>query len=128
MLVKAFQLTKQRDIRYTDLDLDHWAYSYIAKAEQAGLLEGYPDQSFQPDRFLTRMEMVHILAKRLNIAGKRRGNSPFTDVSNEYWGVGILKQMWADGWISGYPDVTFRPDEQATRAEFALLLDKVLNR
>jgi hypothetical protein len=128
MLVNAFQLTKQRDIRYTDLDLDHWAYSYIAKAEQAGLLEGYPDQSFQPDRFLTRMEMVHILAKRLNIAGKRRGNSPFTDVSNEYWGVGILKQMWADGWISGYPDVTFRPDEQATRAEFALLLDKVLNR
>jgi hypothetical protein len=36
--------------------------------------------------------------------------------------------MWADGWISGYPDATFRPEEQATRAEFAMLLDKVLNR
>jgi hypothetical protein len=128
MLVKAFQLTKQRDIQYTDLNPDHWAYSYIAKAEQAGLVEGYPDQTFQPDRTLTRMEMTYMLAKRLNMAGKRRGNSPFTDVSNEYWGVGILKQMWADGWISGYPDATYRPEEQATRAEFAMLLDRVLNR
>ncbi|SEC33215.1 S8 family serine peptidase [Paenibacillus sp. GP183] len=128
MLVKAFQLTKLRDIQYTDLNPEHWAYSYIAKTEQAGLVEGYPDQSFQPDRTLTRMEMTQMLAKRLNMAGKRRGDSPFTDVSNEYWGVGILKQMWADGWISGYPDVTFRPEEQATRAEFAMLLDRILNR
>jgi hypothetical protein len=128
MLVKAFQLTKQRDIRYTDLNPDHWAYSYVAKAEQAGLVEGYPDQSFQPDRTITRMEMTDMFARRLNMAGKRRGNSPFTDVSNEYWGVGILKQMWADGWISGFPDATYRPEEQATRAEFAMLLDRVLNR
>jgi hypothetical protein len=36
--------------------------------------------------------------------------------------------MWADGWISGFPDGAFRPDQEATRAEFATLLNKVLNR
>jgi hypothetical protein len=128
MLVRALKLSKQKTLRYTDLDASQWAYSSIAKAEQAGLIEGYPDRTFGPNRPLTRMEMTNMLARSLNMVGKLRGNSPFDDVANDYWGVGILKQMWADGWISGFPDGAFRPDQEATRAEFATLLNKVMNR
>lgn len=91
-------------------------------------MDGYPDGTFGPDRTLTRMEMTQMLARSMNMTGKKRGNSPFSDVNDTYWGVGILKQMSADGWISGYSDGSFRPDEQATRAEFVTLLAKVMNR
>lgn len=127
-LVRAFNLTKQKQLSYSDVGTNHWFYSYIAKAEQNGLVEGYPNNTFAPNRALTRMEMTNMLARSMKMAGKFRGNSPFKDVSEDYWGVGILKQMWADGWVSGYPDETFKPDQQATRAEFVTLLAKVLNR
>ncbi|MBD0384300.1 S8 family serine peptidase [Paenibacillus sp. WST5] len=128
VLTRALKLSKLRQLRFSDLTSSHWAYDNVAKGVQAGLIDGYPDGTFGPDRTLTRMEMTQMLARSMNMTGKRRGNSPFNDVDESYWGIGILKQMWADGWISGYPDGTFRPDAEATRAEFVTMLAKVLNR
>ncbi|WNR44658.1 S8 family serine peptidase [Paenibacillus roseipurpureus] len=128
VLSHALHLTKRDELRFTDVAASHWAYADIAKAVQASIVEGYPDGTFDPDGKLTRMEMAQMLARAMNMTGKRRGNSPFSDVSESYWGVGILKQMSADGWVSGFPDGTFRPEEQATRAEFVTMLAKVINR
>lgn len=128
VLTRALKLSKRQVLRFSDMDASHWAYDYVAKAVQANIVDGYPDGTFGPDRTLTRMEMTQMLARSMNMTGKKRGNSPFSDVNDTYWGVGILKQMSADGWISGYSDGTFRPDEQATRAEFVTLLAKVMNR
>ena len=110
------------------MSASHWAYADIAKTVQASIVDGYPDGTFDPDGKLTRMEMTQMLARSMNMTGKLRGNTPFSDVSESYWGVGILKQMSADGWISGFPDGTFHPEDQATRAEFVTLLAKVVNR
>ncbi|SDO62783.1 S-layer homology domain-containing protein [Paenibacillus sp. yr247] len=128
VLTRALKLSKRKELRFSDMDASHWAYDYVAKAVQADIVDGYPNGTFEPDRTLTRMEMTQMLARSMNMTGKRRGNSPFSDVDDSYWGVGILKQMWADGWITGYPDSTFHPDEQATRAEFVTTLAKVMNR
>ncbi|MEW9702327.1 S8 family serine peptidase [Paenibacillus sp. SI8] len=128
VLTRALKLSKMRQLYFNDLTSAHWAYDYVARAVQADLVDGYPNGTFGPDRTLTRMEMTQMLARSLNMTGKRRGNSPFNDVDESYWGVGILKQMWADGWISGYSDGTFHPDAEATRAEFVTMLAKVINR
>ncbi|MFD0695515.1 S8 family serine peptidase [Paenibacillus sp. GCM10027628] len=128
VLTRALKLSKQRQLRFSDMTTSHWAYDNVAKAVQADLVDGYPDGTFGPDRTLTRMEMTQMLARSMNMTGKRRGNSPFNDVDDSYWGIGILKQMWADGWVSGYPDGTFHPDAEATRAEFVSMLAKVINR
>lgn len=128
VLAKALKLTKEKQLSYSDLNSSHWAYSYIAMAEQAGIINGYSNQIFAPDQTLTRMEMTSMLARSLNKTGRKRGNSPFYDVPEDYWGVNILKQMAGDGWINGFPDGTFRPEQEATRAEFISLLSKVLNR
>lgn len=124
----ALNLTKQKELRFSDVTAKHWAYADISKTVQASIVDGYPDGTFDPDGKLTRMEMAQMLARSMNMTGKRRGNSPFTDVGESYWGVGILKQMSADGWVSGFPDGTFHPEDQATRAEFVTLLAKVVNR
>jgi hypothetical protein len=128
VLSHALNLTKRKDLRFSDLAASHWAYADIAKTVQASIVEGYPDGTFDPDGKLTRMEMAQMFARSMNMTGKRRGNSPFSDVDDNYWGVGILKQMSADGWISGFPDGTFHPEDPATRAEFVTMLTKVVNR
>jgi hypothetical protein len=128
ILVRAFRYSKEKPLRFTDLPAGHWAYDFIAKAAQAGIVDGYPDRTFVPDAPVTRMEMASMFAKALDLAGKMRGSVPFADVDENYWGAGILKQMKADGWISGYADGTFQPERQATRAEFITLLQKILNR
>ncbi|MCP1306150.1 S8 family serine peptidase [Paenibacillus tyrfis] len=127
VLVRGLKLTKQKEVRYTDFGPDHWAYPYIAKAAQAEIIDGYPDGSLAPDRYLTRMEMAAMMARSMKMSGKQRGTSPFADVKETDWGVGILKQLKAEGWIIGFPDGTFRPESQATRAEFVTLLARMMN-
>ncbi|TVY09306.1 S8 family serine peptidase [Paenibacillus cremeus] len=126
VLSRAFNWSKQRAVSYTDLNESHWAYGYIAHAAQAGVIDGYPDRTFAPDQPVSRMEMTAMLARSMNMTGKRRGNVPFTDVDENYWGIGLLKQMKAEGWISGYADGSFHPDQQATRGEFVTLLSHLL--
>lgn len=128
VLSRALRLSKRKDLRFSDLAVSHWAYADISKTVQASIVDGYPDGTFAPDGKLTRMEMTQMLARSMNMTGKLRGNTPFSDVSESYWGIGVLKQMAADGWISGFPDGTFHPEDQATRAEFVTLLARVVNR
>jgi hypothetical protein len=123
---RAFKLTKQKAVSYTDLNTSHWAYAWIARAAQSGIIDGYPDQSFAPDQPVSRMEMTSMIARSMNMSGKIRGNVPFTDVDDDYWGVGVLKQMKAEGWVAGYADGSFRPDQQASRAEFVTMLAKIM--
>ncbi|GKS14205.1 hypothetical protein YDYSY3_52050 [Paenibacillus chitinolyticus] len=127
MLANGFRLDKNRPVDYPDLSSSHWAYDSIARTTMAGYMDGYEDGHFRPDQPLTRMEMTQVIANTMQMAGKYRGRSPFLDVSDRYWGVGILKQMSGDGWIRGFPDGTYRPDNQATRAEFAALLSRFSN-
>ncbi|MEK8131705.1 S8 family serine peptidase [Paenibacillus filicis] len=127
VLSRAFNLSKQRAVSYSDLPSSHWAYDYIARAAQANIIDGYPDRTFAPDQPVTRMEMTAMLARSMNKTGKLRGQLPFTDIDENYWGAGLLKQMKAEGLIGGYSDGTFRPDQQATRAEFVRLLAEALS-
>ncbi|MBE1447306.1 S8 family serine peptidase [Paenibacillus sp. OAS669] len=126
IISRAFKLSKQKSISYTDVSMNHWAYADIAKAAQSGIIDGYPDNSFAPDQPVSRMEMTAMIARSMNISGKKRGAVPFTDVDDDYWGVGILKQMKAEGWINGYEDGSYKPDQQASRAEFVTMLAKIM--
>lgn len=126
IISRAFKLSKQKKISYTDVTPNHWAYADIARAAQGGIVDGYPDQSFAPDQPVSRMEMTSMIARSMNISGKKRGALPFTDVDENYWGVGVLKQMKAEGWIAGYDDGSYRPDQQASRAEFVTMLAKIM--
>jgi hypothetical protein len=125
ILGRAFKLTQQKTISYADLLPAHWAYGWIARAAQSGIIDGYPDKSFAPDQPVTRMEMTSMIARSMNMTGNQRGAVPFTDVDDSYWGVGILREMKAGGWIGGYANGAFRPNQQATRAEFVTMLSKI---
>lgn len=128
LIVKAFGYAKKKSIQFPDVPADDWAYDAVAKAVQAGVVQGYPDGRFIPGGSLSRVEMAVLFAKALGLNGKLRGDVPFADIDSDYWALPILKQMKAEGWISGYDDDTFRPDSPTTRAEFAVMLSRILHR
>ncbi|WP_238403214.1 S8 family serine peptidase [Paenibacillus mesophilus] len=128
LIVKAFGYVKKRDVAFPDVPPTHWAYEHVAKAMQAGIVQGYPDGRFNPEGSLSRVEMAVLFAKAIGLGGKLRGEIPFADIDSTYWALPILKQMKAEGWITGYDDDTFRPDLPTTRAEFAAMLSRIVHR
>lgn len=73
VLTRALKLTKSKELKFSDMDASHWAYDFVAKALQADIVAGYPNGTFGPDRTLTRMEMTQMLARSMNMTGKKRG-------------------------------------------------------
>jgi len=128
LLVKAFEYSKKRPVTFPDLPESHWAYDSVSKALQADVVQGYPDGRFDPDGKLSRVEMASLFSKALRLGGKLRGDVPFTDIGHDFWALPILKQMKAEGWLTGYDDGTFRPDMSTTRAEFTVMLQRIMNR
>jgi len=123
ILMKALGLEGGTAVAYRDLNPQHWAYSAVSMAQQAGIAQGYPDGTFRPDRPVTRAEMAAMLARAagLEVRGAP-GADPFPDVPRGHWAASAIQAMKAGGWLKGYPDGAFRPDAPATREEFAYLV------
>lgn len=111
---------------FTDLPKDHWAYNAIARLTKAGVLSGVTRTTFAPDRNITRMEMMTMLANATGKKGYNTTGTLFTDVEVTYWGNPILSQLKQEGWVDGYEDGSFRPERTATRAEMMHLTVKML--
>jgi len=103
----------------------HWAYQSILRATAAGIVQGYPDGTFRPDNQVTRVEMAQMLGNAMKLTPLAE-NPGFKDIAADYWAAGMLAALEKNGILTGYPDGTFRPNETATRAEFANLLYKAL--
>ncbi|WP_168121005.1 immunoglobulin-like domain-containing protein [Paenibacillus sp. HB172176] len=127
---------EQGSIAYTDVAAGHWAKDAIGAVAALGLMQGYPDGSFRPERTITRAEMASIAANLLNGTLTARGGnkSPgasgkgsFLDTSG-HWAEEAITQAKAAGIINGYEDGTFRPDETLTRAQAVTILNKLQGR
>ncbi|PTQ56237.1 MAG: serine alkaline protease (subtilisin E) [Candidatus Carbobacillus altaicus] len=110
---------------FTDV-ADHWAKAQLAVLKQRGVVSGYADGAFYPDRAIRRSEFITLLVRRLwpLPAG---GTSPsFSDLPPSHWAYQAFAQAAAAGWVSGYPDGGIHPDAPITRAEMAAILQKAL--
>lgn len=126
IVAKAMNLEGGAAISYSDMSAQHWAYTAVSRAQQAGIVQGYADNTFRPDRPVTRAEMAVMLAraKKLQAEGNPAAD-PFLDVPAGHWAAASIQAMKAGGWLAGYPDGTFRPDQPATREEFAYLVHRM---
>jgi len=125
MIVRAFELQQQGPVSYPDVPIRHWAYQEIVKATSSGIIRGYTDGTFRPNDYMTRVEMAQMLGNALKLQ-PLDADPGFHDIAPGYWAAGMLAALKQDGTLTGYPDGTFRPNETATRAEFASLLYKSL--
>lgn len=92
---------------------DHYAY-----------VMGYPDGTVQPGGYITRAEMSKIIAL---FAKLDKTNDRFSDIAG-HWAEAYIKLAAGNGWIEGYPDGSFRPNQSITRAETVTMINRVLER
>ena len=88
------------------------------------IVNGYPDGTFGPDKTITELSSRRLL--RASIP-QVFGENKFSDVSG-HWAAEYINRAAEKGWITGYPNGTFRPDQYITRAEAMTLVNRVLNR
>ncbi len=102
----------------------HWGEKEIAAVYKAGLMEGYPDGTFRPDREASREEVAAFLARIIK-ADLSHGNSDFSDVSTDRWSYDEIAALASSGILLGYPDGTFRPENIIDRGEMAAVLNRI---
>ncbi len=109
---------------FKDVSLTDANAPYIKFLFKKGLMSGYPDGSFGPGRPLTRAEAVIVLAKGAGIKPVTPAAATFKDAGPGHWAYGYIEAAVKAGILSGYPDGTFCPDAQLSRAETMALLIK----
>jgi len=122
MLTYVVDVNSNQNSPFFDVSETFWAYDAITELSGSGVLCGYSDGSFSPDKNITRAEFSVIITR---IADVGEGTAPFTDIS-EHWAKNEIESLYAAGYIQGYSDNTFRPDESITRAESVKILNKVI--
>jgi hypothetical protein len=128
ILVRALPLPIQSSPAQTFMDVpsDHWGAEAIQQVQGAGWLNGYPDGTFRPDALIARAELAAIIVR----IGKTEATKPlqaFTD-TNDHWAAGFIQTVRAAGWIDGYEDGSYRPEQPVTRAEAVKVMNTLLKR
>jgi len=127
ILCRYLNLSGETVIQQSSDIKNHWAEKEIGLVIKYGLMRGYPDGSFQPNRAVTREEIAVILQRILQYEyrGAAYGIS-FSDVSEDRWSYREITALIDSGILNGYPDGTFRPEQFLSRGEMAHLLGKML--
>lgn len=109
---------------FTDVKAGMWCNRAIATLTNMGIIKGYTDGSFQPNKSITREELATIIARfaKLDVNTKT-----FSDI-NGHWAQKNIELAAGNGWINGYEDGTFRPNNNITRAETFAMINRVLDR
>ncbi|MBU5442516.1 S-layer homology domain-containing protein [Paenibacillus sp. MSJ-34] len=102
----------------------HWAYEEIARMFELGLIDGYPDGTFQPDRTMTRAELATIVANMMKPASTEE-TAAFQDTAN-HWAKQYIASAKATGIVEGYSDSLFGPDDPVSREQMMVMIVKAL--
>ena len=109
---------------YSDIKDGAWCCRAVATLTNAGVINGYTDGTFRPNAPITRAELATIIARfaKLDVNTKT-----FSDI-NGHWAQKNIELAAGNGWINGYEDGTFRPNNNITRAETFAMINRVLDR
>lgn len=110
---------------FRDVASGSWYNTYVATLNNAGVITDSSNGCFRPNEAITRAELAAMLAKFSETTGAA---NYFNDVSASYWAANAIAICAKLGWINGYPDGTFRPDKNVTRAELMAMINRATGR
>lgn len=110
---------------FRDVASGSWYNTYVATLNNAGVITDSSNGYFRPNEAITRAELAAMLAKFSETTGAA---NYFNDVSARYWAANAIAICAKLGWINGYPDGTFRPDKNVTRAELMAMINRATGR
>ena len=123
MTLLAFNHRVNPDLRapYSDLQSDDWYYQYIATSNEVGVINGYADGSFQPERVINRAEALKVILRTAGLAGQR-GGARFKDVVPSNWFFPYVSFAADEEIVSGVTSKYFAPAREITRGEVAKII------
>lgn len=104
----------------------HWAESYIKEFIKLGYIDGYSDGTIKPDGKVTRAEFTKLVNKVFGFT--QTTDISFGDVKSNQWYYKEVSIGVSEGYIDGYPDNTFRPDDYISREEACKIIGSILNK
>ena len=110
---------------FRDVDSSMWYNKAASSMAAGGYIQGYADGTFGANKPITRAEFVCLAAR---FATKTTGFASYTDVDNGHWAARSIAICASNGWVQGYEDGTFRPDQPITRAEAMTIINRMLGR
>ena len=113
-------------VRFTDVPADAWYARAVETLASLGMVEGVGGGKFAPERTITRAEFT-VMAMRFARLPEG-GENPFSDVTSSDWFYDQVVGAVQYGWITGYTDGTFRPDESIQRCQVTAILNNALER
>lgn len=126
MIIPAYADTEYKNIsKYSDFDLNEAGLDYVAMLD---LMSGYEDGSFRPDNTITRAEFAKSLVIEYEDAFDEMDKEDiyFSDVTPQHWSYDYIAKAVKIGFISGYDDGTFRPDDTITYEQAVTMIFNML--
>lgn len=106
----------QDAINFQDVPDNYWAKPYIDALSSRGLTSGFEDGLFRPDQPVTRAQIANLVSRSFDLEADKE-NLAFSDVANDYWARETIEETVKGGFMTGFPDNTFAPDDPVTRAQ-----------
>jgi hypothetical protein len=112
---------------FLDVRDGHPYQASIEWAKSGGIVQGYADGTFQPDRIVNRADFLKLVLEAKNVSGLTTGNpTGFTDVDESAWYMPYVRYAKAEGIVQGYADGTFKPEQAVNFAEALKMAYNVL--
>jgi hypothetical protein len=105
---------------FDDVSKDCWAYSFVETAQRHGVLDGYGNRRFRPDKPISRAEIAKIFAIAKGLKATT-ANDQFSDITDS-WAKGYINACTEYGIVNGYANKRFKPEANAKRAEAAKMV------
>ena len=112
---------------FPDVEVSRWSAHDIEYMADKEIVYGYPDGEFKPSRNLSRAEFAALIFRFTGIE-KADIENPFSDFDNTHWAYDEILALTNSGLIEGYPDKTYKPENNITRAEVMTVINKLLGR
>jgi len=113
---------------FSDVGADYWAYPFIQTLAASNVIVGFPDGTFRPDKPVSRAEFAAMLQKAFHPQPVRQlSPSGFSDVPANYWGEAAIRSAYEGGYLAGYPNNLFLPNQKIIKVQAIAGLASGLN-
>lgn len=126
VLVKALKLEQKGNKVFADT-VNHWAKDFIATACEYGIVNGIGNNKFAPNALITREQMAVMAAKSVNLSANKNAKTFADEAEISSWAKEAVKAASSNDIINGYSNGKFEPKQNATRAEAATIIVRLLD-
>ena len=130
-ILKTIKLNVVRLKAFKDVGTENWAKEPIEYLATIGIINGFPDDTFRPEKAVNRAEMCALLIRSSSVESpsllNTETNQTFNDVSTKHWAASYINTAAQLKLVTGYPDKSFKPGRDISRAEGVAIITRFDN-